>query len=153
MSNGIPSQVDRIVLYPPPVVFLSHPLRADTEEGFLRNVQRAKAWYRFFLTNYDIAIIADWLITFETTGDLPADRLRGQRSNAILLTRADELWVCGGEISSGMRSEMFIAHALSKPIRQFIDIGPCPPEQYNHTKHAVSHHRARVVDPTWRIAA
>ena len=136
-----------------PVVFLAHPLRADTQEGMKANIRNAKAWYHFFIANYDVAIIADWILSCETLDDtVVEDRLRGQRSNAILLTRADELWLCGGRISSGMRGEMLTTHALHKPIRQFLDCGFAPPTQFSHVKHGLETN-PRFVDATWQPKA
>lgn len=134
-----------------PVIFMAHPLGAATQEEMQANIRNAKAWYHFFIANYYVAIIADWILSCETLDDtVIEDRLRGQRSNAVLLTRADELWLCGGRISNGMRGEMLTTHALGKPIREFVSLGAAPPEQYIDDRHNVDTRVRRVVDATWQ---
>ena len=39
--------------------------------------------------------------------------------NEILISRFDELWVFGNELSSGMKAEVETAKKLKKPIRYF----------------------------------
>jgi hypothetical protein len=125
-----------------PVIFMAHQLRADSQEGMQHNIHNAKAWYQFFIRNYDVAIIADWILSCETLDDtVVEDRLRGRRSNAVLLTRSDELWICGGDISSGMRHEMLTMHALGRPIRQFIDLGFEPPAEYDASIHNLAEYK------------
>jgi hypothetical protein len=135
------------------VIFMAHPVGAATKDEVVANIKNAKAWYHTFIRSFDeIAIIADWITSCETLDDMVvSDRLRGQRANAELLARADELWLCGGRISSGMRSEMFIAHALDKPIRQWLDLGTLPPDTLSGDLTLVpSRHTAyRCISATW----
>ena len=48
----------------------------------------------------------------------PAQRNMGTRAGLELLSRCDELWACGTEISAGMQKEIQFANGLGVPVRQ-----------------------------------
>lgn len=103
---------------------MAHPVAGDVAA----NIESAKRWYLYFLRNFDVAVVADWIVSCLVLDDnIPEDRRLGQRANATLLAHVDELWLCGDRISSGMQSEIVQARMLGKPVRTFLDLGPYPP--------------------------
>jgi len=113
------------------VVFLAHPYAPIDEFTSDDNIANAKAWYRFLIEHLRYAtIIANWIVTCDVLDDTnKAHRLRGVQDNAMVISRVDEVWICGGTISSGMRNEMMIAASHKKPILDFTRYGRKPPSR------------------------
>ncbi|WP_243007242.1 DUF4406 domain-containing protein [Anaerotruncus sp. AF02-27] len=51
----------------------------------------------------------------------------GIQAGLELLSRCDELWVCGPEISAGMQREIQFAKGLGIPIRQMAPVQQAGP--------------------------
>ena len=115
------------------VIYMAHPVSGDVAQ----NLEHAREWYAYFIRNYDVAIIADWIITcMVLDDDNPDDRARGLAADLAAIPRVDELWLCGPHISSGMLKEAQMAHAegivvrnltfSSKPPHEPVDIESYP---------------------------
>lgn len=105
------------------IIYMAHPVSGDVA----CNLANAKLWYCYFMRGYAVSILADWIITCEVFDDSdPADRARGLAADLAAVKRADELWLCGPRISSGMQAEAAVAYAAGIPVRSLI-IGAQPP--------------------------
>ena len=88
------------------VVYMAHPVSSPTPEGVVANLARAKRWYRWIITTFHVAVLADWVLTCEVLDDAkPSDRRLGMSLNVPLIRRCDEIWLVGGRLSNGMLGE------------------------------------------------
>jgi len=101
------------------LVYIASPYAGDIEN----NVEAAKE-YCLAAMEEGVTPVAPHLLypQFLDDGD-PAQRNMGLNAGLELLSRCDELWICGPELSPGMRREIQFAEALGLPIRQ---IEPVP---------------------------
>lgn len=106
------------------IIYLAHPLSGN----IAGNIQRAKRWYRWAVTNFEVAVIADWVITAEVLDDTnPGHRAQGIAMDVELIRVADEYWMVGGRISNGMREEEKAAYAANAKVRDLTWLGEEPP--------------------------
>lgn len=96
------------------LVYIASPFAGDMEQ----NIEAARS-YCLEAIERGVTPVAPHLIytQFLDDGD-PAQRNTGMRAGLELLSRCDELWVCGPEISTGMQREIQFAKGLGIPIRQ-----------------------------------
>lgn len=109
------------------IVYLAHPVSGDVAG----NLARAKRWYKWIATNFDVAIIADWIVTCEVLDDSrEADRALGMAMNDTLISHlcCDEVWLVGGRVSAGMSSEWALADDLDLAVKDLTFLGAEPPE-------------------------
>lgn len=100
------------------VVYMAHPY-----SGSAANLARARVWYEHFMRTYDVAIIADWIITSEVLNDAdPEDRARGIVADLTLIKLCDEVWLCGPNVSPGMRAEAEAACTAGVTVRDFTGV-------------------------------
>ena len=87
-----------------PVVYLAHPVGAESIIGVNANIARARRWLRWLVENTDWAIVASWMPYVETLdeGDW---RARGLADDCAVLERCDAIFLCGGRRSAGMEIE------------------------------------------------
>lgn len=109
------------------VVYLCHPVSGDVAA----NVARAERWLRWACQEPNIAPMAPWLeyvrlFAGDDDSDVKARNLNVSRS-CVLATRASEVWLVGGRISSGMHEEAKAAEAAGVPVFDWTSIGPEPP--------------------------
>lgn len=96
------------------LVYIASPFAGDIEN----NVEAAKEYCRAAMEE-GVTPVAPHLIYPQFLDDSdPAQRSMGLNAGLELLSRCDELWVCGSEVSSGMQREIQFAKALGLPIRQ-----------------------------------
>ena len=93
------------------VVYLAHPVSGAVSE----NLARAERWLRWACLADGVAPIAPWMEYVRLfAGDGDGDEIqrdRGISRSCDVAARCDELWLVGGEVSAGMRSEArFAAH-------------------------------------------
>lgn len=81
------------------------------------NSDDAKRYSRFAVEQGMIPIAPHLL--FPLFMDEKAERDIAMYMNEVLISRFDELWVFGNELSSGMQVEVEVAKKLKKPIRYF----------------------------------
>lgn len=104
------------------LVYIASPFAGDIEN----NVEAAKEYCRAAMEE-GVTPVAPHLIYPQFLDDSdPAQRSMGLNAGLELLSRCDELWVCGAEISSGMQREIQFAKALGLPIRQ---VEPVPTQE------------------------
>jgi hypothetical protein len=106
-------------------IYIAHPLGDGPDREL--NRQRAARWVCWFAEAFDIAPIADWIVLSSVWGE--ERRALGMDIDRELMARADELWLCGGEISEGMHVEALWAYTWGKPIVDFTEIGLEPPSR------------------------
>lgn len=113
------------------VVYLAHPVGAETVEGVAANLARARRWYRWACDHFDdCAFIANWIIDVEVYPGADAgpervtnmQRIRGLRRDDAVIDACDEVWLVGGEISSGMAR----AKRRAQHVRDLTHIGAEP---------------------------
>jgi hypothetical protein len=111
------------------VVYLAHPLGSVSREGTDANLKRAMRWYKYLTQFYpEVAVVADWIVTCLVLDDrTPEDRVRGIAMNAAVLALCDEVWLCGGRISQGMRDEADLATQTNIPVFSLVHLGDEPP--------------------------
>lgn len=97
------------------IVFISSPYAGDIEE----NIQRAKRYGRFAVTEKAIPIIPHLMYPQFLYEDDPDERRLGIEMGLVLLTKCQELWAFGDRISKGMAIEIAKAKRCNIPIRQF----------------------------------
>lgn len=96
------------------LVYIASPFAGDVEQ----NIENAR---RYCLKAMDRGVtpVAPHLIYPQFLDDSdPAQRNMGTRAGLELLSRCDELWVCGTEVSAGMQKDIQFATGLGIPVRQ-----------------------------------
>lgn len=112
------------------MIFLAHPLGANSKTGVQENLQRAMLWYRWACDTYwPMAMFeATWMLNCLVYNDADGEqRRRGIERNFGVLMRCDALWLVGGRVSAGMREEAVFTTALGKPIFDLTHLGDEPP--------------------------
>ena len=100
-------------------VYLAHPLSAPTKEGILRNIDKAKLWYKWACDHYwpDHCFNAMWILNCEVYNDADQrERDIGMQRNYAHIKRCDELWLLGPEVSDGMDREASFARRCRLPV-------------------------------------
>ena len=92
-----------------PIVYIAHPLSGDWEGNIASARQYAEASAR---NNY--APVAPYLTLYGLLHE-PADRQLGLDIDLAMIEVCDEVWLCGGRISSGMQIEL--DHALEVGVK------------------------------------
>ncbi|KKM92267.1 hypothetical protein LCGC14_1220200 [marine sediment metagenome] len=107
------------------VIYLAHPVGAETPEGVRENIENAKMWVYWAIINYDVAVVANWIYYCEVLDDHnPEHRAQGMRHGLDVLERCDELWLVGGRVSSGMDKEAKHSRLHAMVVRDFTSWGP-----------------------------
>ncbi len=104
------------------VVYIAHPLSGPDRDA---NIARASRWCAWaFKSGY--APVADWIVLASQLDE--SYREPGLRADCALIKRCDEIWLCGGRVSEGMRVEAAAAKLVGVPVRDLTEIGEEPPE-------------------------
>lgn len=107
------------------LVYIASPYAGDVDA----NVAFAKAACRYAMEQ-GATPVAVHLLYPQILDDLvPAEREAGIRMGLRVLEACDELWLCGSQISHGMRAEWDTAERLGIPVRKVMDIPQEAPEQ------------------------
>jgi hypothetical protein len=121
------------------VVYLAHPFRSVVDPQ-----AKVLDWYRYFVKNFPVAPVADWILTVQVLDDSnPGDRIKGTTMNQNLLLRCDEIWLCGERFSEGMKDEALLMYKQGKPARSWLFVGPTPPST------RVEGHRLTMLNGEW----
>ncbi len=96
------------------LVYIASPYAGDVE----RNVEFARHACRFCIVKGHTPVAPHLLYTQMLDDADPVQREIGLSLGQRLLERADELWVCGDRISSGMAAEIAAARNLGIPVRR-----------------------------------
>ena len=104
------------------IVYLAHPLGAETKEGVEANKARARRWIRWIYDNFkNVAVLAASFSTVDVLDNFnPAHRAHGMKMNAALIPLCSEFWMVGGRISTGMGAEYGLA--LEQHTRKVFDL-------------------------------
>jgi hypothetical protein len=101
-----------------PVIYLAHPVRGDSKEEVVANLQNAKEWLRFLFDNApDVAVIAPWIAEVEAMMEVGRDVDASVLDKALdddvaVVSKCDGLLLVGGKISAGMQIEKVAAKLL-----------------------------------------
>ena len=98
-----------------PIVYICSPFAGDTEA----NLFRARRYCRFAVQKGFIPIAAHLFFPQFLDDDDPDQRALGLFMARVLLTKCQEVWVFGEEITSGMAMEITKARRRQMPIRYF----------------------------------
>jgi len=104
------------------VVFIAHAYRGDPEAN-LRDVER----YIRYAVEQGQHPCCSWYAMVHAFDDSDDTiRARGIATNFEIMSRCDELWVCGARITQGVEAEIDRAFSLRLPIT-YIDLdAPIP---------------------------
>ena len=107
-------------------IYVAHPLSADTPEGIQRNRESAARWGAWVF-NLGYAPVCSWITITGVIEDSPDNRANGLECDKREVETCDEIWMVGGRISSGMKTEG--EHAILHNIvaRDWTYLGPNPP--------------------------
>lgn len=96
-----------------PTVYIAHPISGDVN----RNLMRAKMWFRWAALSKAAVPVAPYISCVWALDDNdPDERLVGMAISSRVSKMCDELWLCGEEISEGMRKERQIFEKRDKPV-------------------------------------
>ena len=100
-----------------PLVFISSPFAGDTR----RNTKRARGFCRFAVSKNCIPVAPHLLFPQFMEEDDPAQRDLGIFFGMVLMSKCQEVWVFGREITKGMAVEIEKAKRRGLPVRYFSD--------------------------------
>lgn len=110
------------------VVYIAAPLSAPTQEEMDRNREVALAWF-FYAAECGYAPVASWIQLSAHWPETPENRARGLAIDVAIVRKCDEIWLCGGRISQGMRIETEAAGAHAR-VRDMTSLGVMPPKRH-----------------------
>lgn len=105
------------------IIYTASPLGAPTAEEIARNVSTAikfGEWINTFIPGHK-SIVPHRLATIMDDNNPDHRRMGLEIDLQILFPLADEVWVLGERISTGMRMEIEAAKAKDIPVRYFIE--------------------------------
>ena len=102
------------------IIYLAVPLRRDVAPDLARG-RRWLAW--IYRQHPDVIVIAPWLYELELRGHDPQLTDARLRQSVVVARFADEVWLCGGQVTESMRLE---AHG-ARAVQDLSDLGPEPP--------------------------
>nr|DAN92820.1 MAG TPA: deoxyribosyltransferase [Caudoviricetes sp.] len=100
-----------------PLVFISSPFAGDTR----RNTKRARGFCRFAVSKNCIPVAPHLLFPQFMEEDDPAQRDLGIFFGMVLMSKCQEVWVFGRDITKGMAVEIEKAKRRGLPVRYFSD--------------------------------
>lgn len=103
------------------LVYIASPYAGDVET----NVQFAKAACRYAIEQGATPVAAHLLYPQIISDDIPEEREAGLRMGLRVLEACDEIWLCGGRITQGMRAELATAESFELPVRRIRKIPKC----------------------------
>jgi hypothetical protein len=108
-------------------VYIAHPLNADTRAGIEQNRLNATLWVEW-AARQNVAPMAMWIVlTGAGWENSPEDRELGLKIDEAQVALCDEIWLCGGRVSSGMQRELDKARAAGKRVVDLTRFGALPP--------------------------
>lgn len=96
------------------LVYIASPYAGDVEA----NVAFAKAACRYAIEQGCTPIAVHLLYPQLLNDTVPEEREAGIRMGLRVLEACDELWLCGEQLSSGMRAELDAATRLGIPVQR-----------------------------------
>lgn len=96
------------------LVYIASPYAGDVE----RNVAFAKAACRYAMEQGYVPVAAHLMYPQFLDDQMPEERRLGTRMGLRVLAFCDEVWLCGEQMSDGMKEEEAKAKRLRIPIRK-----------------------------------
>ena len=112
-----------------PVIYMCHPLGADTDAGISANLARALRWLAWLRKSFPATtFIAPWIATVYSLGgdDSPELREAGLVDDCAVVEICEGVVLVGGRISSGMEREKQHAGLVS----DLTHLGDEPPDTW-----------------------
>lgn len=100
-----------------PLVYICSPYAGEVE----RNVNMARVYSRFAVRNACIPLASHLLYPQFMDDGNPAERSLALFMGLVLLTKCDQVWVFGREVSAGMAAEIAKAEKKKIPVRYFTE--------------------------------
>lgn len=122
------------------VVYLCHPVGAESVVGINANLARARRWLKALVDATDWSIVVSWMPYVEAL-DEAGYRERGLADDLAVIERCNGVVLVGGRVSSGMALERDHALAVNLPVFDLTGLGDEPPSTF-----LLRDHIERVVD-------
>ena len=101
------------------LVYVCSPLRPIEGETFQSNVEKARGYCQFVLTQGYAPIASHILGLWDAEDDeSPEIRAEALKCAVRYVEACDELWAFGPRVSAGMKEEIDTADRLGKPVRR-----------------------------------
>jgi hypothetical protein len=110
-------------------VYIAHPLSADTPEQSRKNRENAALWAVWAARVKGVSPSCSWVVLSSVLEETPENRALGIQCDLVQVERADEVWLVGGRISSGMRLEAEHAEHCRIPVLDLTGLGELPPAE------------------------
>lgn len=94
------------------IVYICSPLRGDVEA----NIRMANAYCAYAAAEGVVPLAPHAIFTAYLDDSNPKERQQGFKMGIELLSRCDELWVCGSKLTEGMQAEIIMARRLGIPV-------------------------------------
>lgn len=124
------------------VVYIAHPLNADTRHGIEANRRNASEWVAWAAAE-GVAPVATWITLSGQWEETDANRKLGLEIDCALISRCDEVWLVGSRVSKGMQIEAEHARRAGIPVLDLTVRGGLPPrsaEQVRELKRRFASH-------------
>lgn len=98
------------------IVYIAHPIGGNVDE----NISLIKSIYRDLSLKNEVVPFAPYIATVESLNDNnPDERCLGFEHNEAIFKSGciDELWIYGGNVSEGIKTEIEWASEIKIPIR------------------------------------
>lgn len=105
------------------VVYIACPFTAPTREEMNANRRRAAKWVVWAAVTRGVSPVCSWIILTAELEETPENRVLGLEIDKAQVKRCDEIWLCGGRVSSGMAIEASVA----KKVVDLTHLGEWPP--------------------------
>lgn len=98
------------------LVYIAHPVGADTPEGIRTNLESAANWAAWAATRGFSPMTPYVAMAMKLDERNPYARYLGLVADLEAVRRADEVWLCGGRVSPGMFLEALVAYEANVPV-------------------------------------
>lgn len=103
------------------IVYLAYKVSGNVKE----NLKNFESWYRWALLERQVIPICPWFSCCHALDDdKPEERAAGIQMDHAFLRKAapilDEIWLCGPEVSSGMKDEALLCIELGIDVMRVI---------------------------------
>lgn len=105
------------------VVYIAHGFSAPTIEEMSANRARAAKWVAWAAVTQDVSPVCSWIVLTAELPETPGMRTLGLEIDKAQVKRCDEIWMCGGRVTSGMAIEASVA----KKVVDLTHLGEWPP--------------------------
>lgn len=100
-----------------PIVYICSPYSGDTE----KNIENARKYSRFAVDCHYLPITPHIYFTQFMNDNIPEERETAIIMNLVLMSKCEQLWVFGDNLSTGMKAEIDRAKRKHMKIRYFTE--------------------------------